>query len=219
VSALAEPVVVDAAVYQAITSELQSHRVRANVQPVDISHAADLWLGELRRQAKSERTLSRYRRLLDKLADAYPGSDIDEVTASMCRRFLDSQQVRRRRLSADEPQHLSKATVTTLSFSSGGSSRGRTIAGDVSILAGFFKWLYREQLVKRNPAERIMLTTDDVVRLLAEADKFGWPHRLAVNTLVYLGPRRRAAAPVACRRLRPGRTDIAVPREGGPCHP
>lgn len=194
--------------------ELAALRQRAKMDPMTISRAADLWLGELQRQAKSDRTISRYRRLLDKLADTYPDLDIDEVTASMCRRFLDSQQVRRRRLSADEPAHLSKGTI----------------AGNVSVLRGFFRWLHREQLVKRDPTERIMrprldppeendnvttVTTDDVVRLLAEADRGDWPERLAVNTLVYLGPRRRAASMLRIGDYDPAERTLRFFEKGG----
>lgn len=46
-----------------------------------ISHATDLWLGELTRQGHSDRTVDKYRRLLDKLADAHSRhTDVADLT-------------------------------------------------------------------------------------------------------------------------------------------
>ncbi len=157
------------------------------------SHASDLWLGELERQGHSERTVDTYRRLLNKFADDLPAySDITDVSVVHIRKFLDAQSKRR------DGQRKSPSTI----------------AQNVSILSGLFDWLTKEGVVTRNPTRRngdrvmarprqvrpedndrvVTVSTDGVKALVAEANKSDWPERLAVNCLVYLGPRRRAVA-------------------------
>src|SRR5690242_3774068 len=66
------------------------------VRVMTTSHAADLYLGELARQGRTQRTIGTYRRTLHKLADAYPHHDVEELTASMLRKFLDGYMVNRK---------------------------------------------------------------------------------------------------------------------------
>jgi integrase len=168
-----------------------------------ISQASDLWLGELERQGHSERTIDTYRRLLDKLADAYPHIDVDELTTTHLRRFLDEQARKRR----------------------GGRKAPATIAQNVSIISGLCDWLTREGLMPRNPTRRngdrvisrprqtspdendnvVTVSDGDVLRLLHAADRSGdWGKRLTVNALAYLGSRRHAVAIVRLRDYDPG---------------
>lgn len=158
-----------------------------------IAYGTDLWLGELERKGESPRTITTYRRLLDKLADAYPHIDVDELTATQLRRFLDSQGRKQ----------------------DGSRKADATLAQNVSIVNNFMDWLTREGTIVRNPTRRngdrilmrprlapaeendnvVTITGADVAKLLEAADASGaWNKRLAVNGLVYLGPRREALA-------------------------
>ena len=89
-----------------------------------------------------------------------------------------------------------------------------TIGHNASIINGFFDWLSVEGMVTQNPTrrngDRIILrprqvrpeendnvTTisgDDVRKLLAVANKSDWSARLAVNTAIYSGARRKASS-------------------------
>ncbi len=173
--------------------ELEDNPHRDTFRVMTPSHASDLWLGELERQGHSERTVDTYRRLLNKFADDLPAySDITDVSVVHIRKFLDAQSKRR------DGQRKSPSTI----------------AQNVSILSGLFDWLTKEGVVTRNPTRRngdrvmarprqvrpedndrvVTVSTDGVKALVAEANKSDWPERLAVNCLVYLGPRRRAVA-------------------------
>jgi site-specific recombinase XerD len=176
------------------TLALESSPHGERLRRMDISHATDLWLGELARLNHSDRTVDTYRRLLDKLAGAHSRHvDVDELTATHVRRFLDAQAVKK----------------------DGSRKSAATIAQNVTIVNNFFDWLTKEGIVARNPTRRngdriisrppqlapeendniVSVSSDEVRRLLHEADRLGrWNERLAVNCLVYLGPRRRAVA-------------------------
>lgn len=166
---------------------------RAILATMNISRASDLWLGELERSGHSDRTTGTYRRLLDKFADSHPRhTDVDDLTVHDVRVFLDGQARRQ----------------------DGKRKAPATVAQNVSIISGFFDWLTKEGVVRRNPTRRnddrivsrprqvrpeendnvVTVSTDGVVKLLAAANQSGWPERLAVNCLAYLGPRRRALA-------------------------
>lgn len=183
---------VDPVEHEALRSELEALRVRASIAPMTISHAVDLWLGELVRRNHAETTVATYRRLLDELADHYPHIDVDEVTTEHIRRFLDAAAKRR----------------------DGKRKAASTIAQNVSIVYCFFKWLTAEAIVRRNPTERngmpiisrpkqirpeendnvVTVTTGDVARMLEVADRSKWNRRLAVYALALTGPRRHALA-------------------------
>ncbi len=175
------------------TFGLEDNPLRDSFRIMTPSHASDLWLGELERQGHSERTVDTYRRLLNKFADDLPAySDVTDINVAHIRKFLDAQAKRR------DGQRKSPSTI----------------AQNVSILSGLFDWLTKEGVVTRNPTRRngdrvmarprqvrpedndrvVTVSTDGVKALVAEANRSPWPERLAVNCLVYLGPRRRAVA-------------------------
>lgn len=172
---------------------LEATPLRDRFRLMDISRATDLWLGELERHSHAESTVNGYRRLLDKLADHHPFADVDDLTASDVRRFLDSQARRR----------------------DGKRKAASTIGGNVSAVNGFFDWLTKEGIIDRNPTRRngdriidrppqvaaedndniVSVTATDVQRLLHESWQQGkWEETLAIHCLVYLGPRRKALA-------------------------
>lgn len=180
---------------------LEDYADRERVRVMTTSHAVDLWLGELARKNHSERTIGTYRGLLDKLCDAFQIADVDELTATQVRRFLDEQARKR----------------------DGTRKSAATIAQNVTIINGFLDWLTAEGVLARNPVRRngqrilsrprqvapdendnvTTVSSTDVVRLLDVADR-GWGHdqrrtlsrRLAVNVAAYLGPRRKALSTV-----------------------
>jgi integrase/recombinase XerC len=146
--------------------------------------AVDLFLGDLARRGYSERTRTTYSRLLDKLCDRLPDDhDVSRITPDDCRRYLNQWS---------------------------GRSAG-TRAHTFSVLSSFLGWLYENEKIGRNPLDRIerprrlpaadldvvTVQATDVVRLLAAAD--GWPERLALGILCYMGPRRRAVARLRLR--------------------
>lgn len=178
-----------------------------------ISQAADLWLGELERKGESPRTISTYRRLLDKLADDYGRIDVDELSSTMLRRFLDSQARKR----------------------DGARKADSTIAQNISVVCGWMDWLTREGVIGHNPTRRngdrillrprlapaeendnvVSVTAADVNKLLDAADESkAWNKRLAVNALVYLGPRRRAIAQVRLGDYDPLARTLAFTEKG-----
>lgn len=157
---------------------------------MNISRAADQWLGELERKNHSDRTIDTYRRLLDKFAEGREDIDVKEVKPDTIRRFLDSQSRRR----------------------DGTRKSAATVAQNVSILCGFFDWLTKEGGVDRNPTMRygdrilsrprqvapdendnvVTISEADVVKLMETSCRMKWNRMLAVHALVYLGPRRAA---------------------------
>jgi site-specific recombinase XerD len=168
---------------------LEATPASGRVRIMTTSHAADLYLGELARQGRTQRTIASYRRTLHKLADAYPHHDVDELTATLLRRFLDGYQ------------HNQKQR--------GQANRPATIAQAVTIVRCFFKWLHDEDLIQHNPADRIRrpkvapayendnvvtVSSDDVKLILFAANRAGWQKRIAANLAVYSGARRHALA-------------------------
>jgi site-specific recombinase XerC len=168
-------------------SELETFVAREKIAPMTTSRAEDLWLGELARLGHSEKTVATYRRLLDKLSDAYPLVDVNELTATQLRRFLDAESLKQDGRTRKSPA---------------------TIAQNTSIVCCFFEWLRMERLIKHNPSERIArpklpdridndnvktISTQDALKLLEAANRHPkWNRRLAVNLILFLGPRRGA---------------------------
>jgi integrase len=149
------------------------------VAMLTLSRAVDLWLGDLTRKRYSPRTIKSYRDTLYKLCDRLPHeTDVTEVRTDDLRAFLDLWG--------------NRSTGT----------QGQVYAP----VAGIFKWLYRQQRIRRNPMERIdppkrvrgedldvvTVSATDVRRMLAACTN--WTERLTVGILVYLGPRRHATA-------------------------
>jgi site-specific recombinase XerD len=97
---------------------------------VRLDRAIDLYLGDLARQGKSKRTLFTYRNRLTPLCGpkhvAEP-PDVTALTANDCRAHLDTW-----RDSAPGTRYHAWA-----------------------VLSGFFKWLYRADLIADNPMARI----------------------------------------------------------------
>src|SRR5215467_9262551 len=92
--------------------------------------AVDLWLGELARAGKAERTRDDYRRKLDvllALTERQHIDDVREITSDHCRQALDRWN---------------------------GRAPG-TIAHGVSVYSGFFRFLYLERRIEVDPMERI----------------------------------------------------------------
>lgn len=189
---------------------LQANVPEFRVRIMTTSQAADLYLGELARQGRTQRTIASYRRTLHKLADAYPHHDVEELTASMLRAFLDGYARNRK--------------------TGRGANRPATIAQAVTIVRCFFKWLHEEDLVTRDPAERIRrpklapayendnvvtVSSADVRLLLDEANKMGWPERLAVSLAVYSGARRHALATIRRSDYDPFAKTLRFQEKGG----
>jgi integrase/recombinase XerC len=192
-----------------VVDGVRSDRMRIMI----ISQATDLYLGELARQGRTPRTIASYRRTLDKLSDTYPHHDVDEITASLLRLFLDGYQRNRK--------------------TGRGQNRPATIAQAVTIVRCFFKWLHDEELVHHNPAERIRrpklapayendnivsVSSEDVRLLLVTAmthPKSGWSHKIAVALAVYSGARRHALATARRSDYDPFARTIRFREKGG----
>src|SRR5690242_11546952 len=101
--------------------------------------AVDLFLGDLARRGYSERTRATYSRILDKLLDRLPlDQDVSKVTTDDLRRFLDTRSGRKVR-------------------GKGVYARG-TQAHTEAVLSSFFKWMYLDGKIARNPMDRLPRT-------------------------------------------------------------
>jgi site-specific recombinase XerD len=161
-----------------------------------LSRAVDLWLGDLTRKRYSPRTIKSYRDTLYKLCDRLPHeTDVTEVRTDDLRAFLDLWG--------------NRSTGT----------QGQVYAP----VAGIFKWLYRQQRIRRNPMERIdppkrvrgedldvvTVSATDVRRMLAACTN--WTERLDGRDPRVSRPAPPRDRPVAVARLRPCRGAVAVP--------
>lgn len=144
-----------------------------------LGYSIDRYIGELSRRGYAPKTTIRYRTILNELADTLPREwALEDITPDQTREFLDRRA------------HLSKATQAMY----------------VSVLRGFFTYAHQEGLVKHNPMDRIRrpkrpraedvdvitISTADVRRMIQACRS--WREHICVNLLVYLGPRRGAAA-------------------------
>jgi integrase/recombinase XerD len=137
-------------------------------------------MGEMARRGRSRATRTAYRRILETFADRYPKAAVHELAPEDCRRFLDQWK----------------------------DAAPSTMAQRVSILAGFFAWLYQEGIIEENPMARVKrppqrrpedvevvsVSVDEVERIFAACDD--WQELLCISTAAYLGPRRSAIAAV-----------------------
>lgn len=144
-----------------------------------LSDAVDLYLDDCHSRNYAASTLHGYRRVLDQLVDAFPRNwDVSEVREDDIRRF-------RARFT-----HLKPGSQATYD----------------AAFRGLFKWLHVNRKIKTNPMEFIgrprrvpadsldvvRVSSTDVRRMMAHAV---WPtERLAIAVLVYMGPRKKAAA-------------------------
>jgi integrase len=179
------------------TYGLESLAESESLRTMNTSQAADLWLGSLKSKGHAATTVDQnYRRLLDKLADEDPRADVSEWTSTKIERFLNEQS-----LYVRGPKKGQRKSAST-------------IAGQVTCINSFFDWLTKREIIRRNPTKRndfriferpkqtpaetndrvVTVGREDVVKLLDAADEMDWRERLAINCLVYLGPRRNALA-------------------------
>lgn len=160
--------------------EVEAEGPRLIVRPMlTTSQATDLFLGDLTRRGYSHRTIDTYRRILYKFADRLPDDqDVAKIKADDCRRFLNL--------------YNAKAAGT----------RSHTFA----VLSSFFRYLKVTSKIRDNPLEMLQrprriaaqdldvttVSSVDVRKLLKAAET--WSEKLAIGILVYMGPRRHAAA-------------------------
>ena len=152
-----------------------------------LDRAIDRYIGELARQGRSARTRDDYWRKLAGLSrlPRLHEADVQDVTDDDCRVYLDRWREK---------------------------SPG-TIAHSVTVLRGFFGWLYDNGWIERNPMERIrrprrprpedldVKTVGPIeVRALLDACET-WHEFLCIATLAYTGCRRGAASRLRLRDL------------------
>ena len=169
----------------------------------DHGYAIDLYVGELARQGRTESTRLKYTEVLYQFAEHMDrlGRAPWETTTNDCRLFLDTFT---RPRPPRRYQHGSRPPASP-----------STLALYVSILRSYFAFLKDEQIVEANPMDPIkrpprkrpedldVVTTSggDVARMFAACTE--WDELLALATVCYLGPRRKAAA-----QLRRGDLDL-----------
>ncbi len=169
----------------------------------DHGYAIDLYVGELARQGRTEATRLKYTEVLYQFAEHMDrlGRAPWETTTNDCRLFLDTFT---RPRPPRRYQHGSRPPASP-----------STLALYVSILRSYFAFLKDEQIVEANPMDPIkrpprkrpedldVVTTSggDVARMFAACTE--WDELLALATVCYLGPRRKAAA-----QLRRGDLDL-----------
>jgi integrase len=167
-----------------------------------LDRAIDRYVGDLARQGKSARTLDDYRRKLTLLCgpkEITDPPDVTTVSSDDCRAHLD-----RWRDSAPGTRYHSW-----------------------SVLSGFFKWLYRAEMIDENPMLRVeapkrqasedldvvSVTGGDVRRMFDICET--WGELLCISTLAYLGPRRGAVAKLRWRDVDLERGRIRFKEKGG----
>jgi integrase len=169
---------------------------------VRLDKAIDLYLGDLARQGKSKRTLITYSVRLVPLCgpkQVIEPCDVREVTVNDCRAYLDQW-----RESAPGTRYHAWA-----------------------VLSGFFKWLFRAEMIDENPMARIeppkrlapedldvvSLTGADVRKLFDVCET--WGELLCLATLAYLGPRRTAVSQLRWKDVDLERGTIRFHEKGG----
>jgi len=169
---------------------------------VRLDRAIDLYLGDLARQGRSRRTLRTYELRLMPLCgarDVAEPRDVRVVTTDECRAYLD-----RWRDSAPGTRYHAWA-----------------------VLSGFFKWLYRAEMIEENPMMRIepprrlapedldvvTVTGSDVRRLFDVCET--WGELLCLSTLAYVGPRRGAVSRLRWRDVDLERETVRFAEKGG----
>lgn len=144
------------------------------------TRAVDLFLVDFvnRSRSRNGRSVSSYRRLLNKFTDSLPNKDVTEITADDCRAWLGD---------------YSKRAAGTRST-------------NYSVLNSFLEWLYLQQRIKKNPLDHVprprrikpedlnvtTISTVDVPRLMAAARTH--TEKLSIALPIYIGPRRHAMA-------------------------
>jgi integrase/recombinase XerD len=165
------------------------------------SRALDNWLDDLERRDFSAKTITDYNRIIGLLVDELPRDlDVSKITLDAhLRPFLHRYRTR------------SKNTKATIE----------------AAICSFFNWLYFQGKITRDPCDLLVRTrrpaaeeldvvtvsTDDVRRMLLLAE--GWPERLAVHILAYLGPRRHAVSQLRFTDYDRARGQIRFREKGG----
>jgi site-specific recombinase XerC len=161
---------------------------------VDVGRSIDLYLGELRRRARSDETIRSYERVLFAFADRLEDRGPETITLDDCRAFLDAPwgkntQPRKRRLSKS------------------------TIALYVSVLRGYLKFLIKEDVLVEDFTERlerparprpehvdvVSVSSRDVERMFEACED--WQELLCLAVPAYLGARRTALARLRWRQV------------------
>lgn len=164
------------------------------------TRAVDLFLVDFvnRSRSRNGRSVTSYRRLLDKFTDSLPNKDVTEITADDCRAWLGD---------------YSKRAAGTRST-------------NYSVLNSFLEWLYLQQRIKKNPLDHVprprriapedlnvtTVSTVDVPRLLAACDSH--TERLSIAIPAYIGPRRHAMATLRLRDYDRGAQTITFSEKG-----
>lgn len=142
------------------------------------SEAIRRYDGEMRRLGFTMNTRVRYGRELQRFGEFIHPTKMEAATTDQCRDFLDEF--------AD--------------------CKPATVALENTILRGFFEWLVDDEVIDRNPMQRVRrpkvppladrevvtITTHDVEAMLAACET--WPEKLCIGVLAYTGARRNAAA-------------------------
>ena len=166
-----------------------------------LDRAVDVYVGELARLGRSQRTRDDYWRKLNGLCSlpGLRGAEVTAVTDDDCRAYLDRWS----------------------------SASAGTMAHSVSVLNGFFAWLYENRRIERNPMERIKrprkpkpedldvktVRPEDVRELLNACET---AHELlCVATLAYLGCRRGAASRLRLRDIELRSETVKLYEKGG----
>lgn len=163
------------------------------------SHAIDPYLAVLAGKRKSVKTQGKYRWLLNKLADAHPHTDVNELTFEQLLLFLKEW----------------------------GGRADSTLAQRISIVKMFFRWLYVEGHVEADAAAKLerpklgdpaendqvaYITGDDVRHMFEAAD--GWIEILLLHLLAYTGARKHAIAQVRRKDWNRQRNEIRFLEKG-----
>ena len=167
--------------------------------PLTLDRAIDQYVGELARRTRSSETRRTYQRILFAFCDAYRHKAVAAITTDDCRAFLDRWV----------------------------NAAPGTIAHHVSILNGFFGFLYDNDHIEQNPMRRIRrprrpapedtdvvtVTAEDIGRMYQACETV--QEMLCLVVLVYLGPRRNAAAKLRWRDVDLARGTIRFKEKGG----
>ena len=167
-----------------------------------LDRAIDVYLGDLARQGKARPTLRTYGSRLMPLCgarDVVEPRDVRDVTADDLRVYLDTWR----------------------------DAAAGTRYHSWAVLSGFFKWLYRAELIEVNPMGRIeppkrippedldvvSLSGSDVRRMFDACET--WGELLCLSTLTYQGSRRGAVSQLRWRDVDLERGVIKFKEKGG----
>jgi integrase len=166
-----------------------------------LDRAIDRYLGDMARQGKADRTRDDYRRKLTLLCgpnEVVEPPEVGAISSDDCRAHLDRWR----------------------------DSAAGTRYHSWSVLSGFFKWLYRAEMIEENPMLRVeapkrqssedldvvSVTGGDVRRMFDVCET--WGELLCISTLAYLGPRRGAVSKLRWRDVDLARGRIRFKEKG-----